>query len=264
MARSNKAAAHRRVRAARPDGARAGFSPRRAGAVALHALGDLARNPAALASLALCLAFAPFFRWMFESADEGVLDPLVLVSLLAGVGCVDAIVCGIAPAANDDRERGAFGTLARCGVSASEVAAGTALACLAIAEATMVADLVLLGTGGAGTVALLAAASLPAAVPAAACGGAVGLLARGQARGNGWGGLLTVVYALPAVGVLGGVDLWALPMGVSTALYRSVLDPGAGLATSPALLAATAAVWIAASAALLAYTARRLGRELAT
>ena len=241
--------------------------PLRAAAVlARKYLADLARNPAMTLSAAIPVLCSLFFRLVW--AEQSGLSPdalaLVATAMLYAV-MFEALMASsmfVMYAMAEEQEKGALGTLLRCGVTRGQtVAARLASGFAAFAVSCAACCLLLLPDP---TVALpIALISIASQLPLILAGAALGLRARTQMSTMTLSVPLFIVGMLPFF--LSGTEAAAplapyLPNGGAFPFVHALVVGGNPL---PALLTAliTTALWTAATALLLAWMLRKEQRE---
>ena len=240
-------------------------TPRIIRALVARDLADAARNPTVLMSCAAGVLLTTLIGGISANAQR--LSPgegyvLVLVAALciapAFAGCVVELYVMA-----EERERGAYLTLAEAGVTAGEIAVAKWLAATLATLLTQAAACVLLGLAPAGVLGVLAF-SLVATQPLLLAGLACGLSAREQMASSLLAVPLTLVAVAPILAFMSEViraATWFWPLGSATELLREAADLTPVVPT-PALIALMV-VWIVVTAAFALLACRRLARDLA-
>lgn len=226
---------------------------------------DAVRNPTTLMSCAAGALIAAFFGRVVAgaprlSAAEG--DAFALVAALciapAFAGCVVELYVMA-----EERERGAYVTLAEAGVAPGEIAVSKWASGTIATLVTQAVSCLLLGLPPATTAALLAL-SAAGSQPLLLAGLAAGLHAREQMASSLLAVPLTVIAVAPVLSFVSGTVrsfTWFWPLGPAAEAVRAAC--GAGAAAPAPVLAALAVAWTAAAAALAVRGRRRFARELA-
>lgn len=232
-------------------------------ALALHELRALTR-PMQLLCGATIVGFALVFR---EIAARDAGDVLLAATCLAGAVCYAAAMGGSTATVNtvaDERSKGSHLMLARCGVSplctlAAKAAASVVLLCAAGAVVA-----VAFGLGPAlcaASVGLTVAGGLPVVL----MGTATAALARDWSQATIGSAVIAVTALAPIAGMFFTGQAWVFhvlsPCGLSVWTLQT-LCYGVGCRVGVPVLVAGYCVWLAASACVAWFAARRFAREV--
>lgn len=228
-------------------------------------LGDAVRNPTTLMSCGAGVLLAVVIG--NAAANASRLDPGEAGAFaLIGAFCIGPAFAGSVVelfVMAEERERGVYVTLAGAGVTAGELAVSKWLSATLVTLAVQVAVCLLLGFAPSEAAALLALTAV-AAQPLLLAGLACGLFAREQMASSLLAVPLTVVAVAPIVAFMSEAvrpATWFWPLGPAAEMLRAM---GGMEAMAPApVLAALAAAWVAAAAALAVHACRRFARDLA-
>lgn len=211
----------------------------------LHDLRALAVNPSTVSVTVLVWGFA----WVFNA----VLGfwPAFSTALLTQLGTAGLTSIGLLSVMGEEREHGAWGTVARTGAPAAPLLVGKAAACLCACLFAAGVSALLSGMPPT-AVPLVMLASLATTLPALLLSLALGLLAPNQEKANGWGALIFLPNVLPSLGLMVGVHLWFLPscavddaLGATELFDLAPLHPGASIGVAVAWTAIAGAFAVA-------------------
>lgn len=216
----------------------------------LHDLAAFWRNPSSAIVGAMTLFFAVLFRQMefFPSFT------CALVIQLAAGGSATVGFLGVM---GEERERGAWDTVARTATAPEPLIAGRAAACLALCLALSAACALLSGIP-VERIPFTLLAALPTILPATLFSLALGLIAPDQARANAWGSAVLIPCILPTLCTMFlKVRFWPLPSYATTELLG--VAASRGLEPLPAaLLIGVGITWTAFGFAALISACRAL------
>lgn len=222
---------------------RATLRPRVVAAVAQHEIRALVVNPSVAATAVMVLGLAVMFMYLlgFAPSYAGPFLGQAAVTSVTAIGTVGMLV--------EMREHGGIATLVRAGVMPRELAVGTVLGGVVVAEAVAVACALVIE--GSVVRALVAAASLLAsAIPSACLMVALGLCASGQEQASPGGSSLVIWGMLMGVAPTVVGSPWFLPFGAASELM-DILLYGAASAVPPAFTVLAALAYAGLSAVVL-------------